>query len=90
MSPDSSQHSSADTTALPHRFHDLEDVVLLCDVPDKGLKSGEAGTIVHVFDIAQDAAEEASEAYYVEFTHEDGSTRALVAVTADQIRAEAP
>ena len=87
MSPDSSQRSSGDTGAT-RRFHDLEDVVLLCDVPDKGLKSGDAGTIVHVFGTASEAPEDASDAYYVEFIHEDGSTRALVAVTADQIRAE--
>ena len=83
MSPGSLQRSSVDGHQPPRRFHDLEDVVLLCDFPDKGLKSGDAGTIVHVFDTTD-------EAYYVEFVNDDGSARAMVAVKADQIRLEAP
>jgi hypothetical protein len=61
----------------PPRFRELEHVALLYDMPEKSLKRGEDGTIVHAFDDA--------EAYIVEFVNEDGSTRALVEVTTDQI-----
>ena len=61
----------------PSRYRDLECVQLSADLPDHGLKSGEVGTIVHVFDTA--------EAYLVEFVNEDGSTRALAELTPTQL-----
>ena len=51
----------------PGRYRDLESVQLRADLPDQGLKTGEVGTIVHVFDVA--------DAYLVEFVNDDGSTR---------------
>jgi hypothetical protein len=46
-------------------------------LPDHGLRTGEVGTIVHVFDTA--------DAYLVEFVNDDGSTRALAELTPRQI-----
>ena len=78
MSQDLRPHSSfGDSQRPPPRFRELEHVALLCDLPDEGLKCGEDGTIVHAF--------EDVEAYVIEFTNDDGSTRALVEVTTDQI-----
>jgi hypothetical protein len=78
MSRDLQPHTSLrDGRRPPPRFRELEHVALLCDIPDKSLKRGEDGTIVHAFDDA--------EAYVIEFVNEDGSTRALAEVTTDQI-----
>lgn len=62
--------------ALPS-FRGLQPVALRADLPRHGLAPGEAGTIVHVFAVPR--------TYLVEFTNEDGSTRALVEVEAAQI-----
>jgi hypothetical protein len=61
--------SSAPDRQPPRRYRDLESVQLRADLPEHGLKSGEVGTIVHVFDTA--------DAYLVEFVNDDGSTRVL-------------
>lgn len=62
----------------PRRYRDLEPVQLRADLPEHGLKSGEVGTVVHVFD--------AADAYLVEFLNEeDGSTRAEVELKPDQL-----
>jgi hypothetical protein len=53
-------------------------VELCADLPEHGLKRGERGTVVHVF--------ERSDAYLVEFVSPaDGSTRALAEVAPDQL-----
>jgi len=53
-------------------------VQLRRDLPEHGLKRGARGTVVHVF--------ESAEAYLVEFVSPiDGSTRALVELTPDQL-----
>jgi hypothetical protein len=53
-------------------------VRLRADLPEHGLKRGEPGTVVHVF--------ETTEAYLVEFVSPaDGSTRALAELTSDQL-----
>jgi hypothetical protein len=60
------------------RFRDLEAVRLVADLPEHGLKGGEVGTIVHVFETA--------DAYLVEFTNDgDGSTKALAELEPGQI-----
>lgn len=69
--------SGANDRQPPPRYRDLEPVRLRADVPEHGLKTGEVGTIVHVFDTA--------DAYLVEFAHGDGSTRALAELTPQQI-----
>ena len=69
--------SAASRRHPPSRYRDLECVQLSADLPDHGLKSGEVGTIVHVFDTA--------DAYLVEFVNEDGSTRALAELTPTQL-----
>lgn len=72
-------YADVDESRLPpRRYRELERVSLLVDVPEEGLKRGESGTIVHAMTVA--------EAYLVEFVNpEDGSTRALIDVTPDQI-----
>jgi Domain of unknown function (DUF4926) len=79
MSQGLQPHSSAASDRQPpRRYRDLECVQLRTDLPDHGLKSGEIGTIVHVFD--------AVDTYLVEFINdEDGSTRAEVELTPDQL-----
>ena len=69
--------SGADDPRPPRRYRDLECVQLRADLPDHGLKTGEVGTIVHVFDTA--------DAYLIEFVNDDGSTRALAELTPRQI-----
>lgn len=69
--------SGASDRQPPRRYRDLECVQLRADLPDHGLRTGEVGTIVHVFD--------AADAYLVEFVNEDGSTRALAELTPRQI-----
>jgi hypothetical protein len=69
--------SGADDRRPPRRYRDLECVQLRADLPGHGLKTGEVGTIVHVFDTA--------DAYLVEFVNDDGSTRALAELTPRQI-----
>jgi Domain of unknown function (DUF4926) len=60
------------------RYRSLERVELCADLPEHGLKRGEHGTVVHVFETA--------DAYLVEFVSPaDGSTRALAEVTPDQL-----
>jgi len=50
------------------RYHEHEIIRLLVDLPKLGLKKGEIGTIVFVFD-------KPNEAYEVEFVDKDGKTR---------------
>ena len=56
--------------------HDL--IVLTSDIPQKGLKSGDVGTIVHVHTDDQ--------AYVVEFTTLEGDTAAIATVLPSQAR----
>jgi hypothetical protein len=59
-------------------FRNLERVQLRRDLPEHGLKRGECGTVVQVF--------ESAEAYLVEFVSPaDGSTRALAELTSDEL-----
>lgn len=70
--------SAASERRAARRFRDLEAVRLVIDLPEHGLKGGEIGTVVHVFDTA--------DAYLVEFTNDgDGSTRATAELESGQI-----
>ena len=53
-------------------------VVLTEDVPRKGLKAGDVGTVVHIH--------AGGEAYEVEFICLDGQTVAVVTLKANQVR----
>ena len=78
MSQDLQPHSSFANKRPPLRLRELDRVALLCDLPENALRRGEAGTIVHVFDNAH--------ACLVEFVNpQDGSPRALVELTPDQL-----
>lgn len=55
--------------------HLLDVVALLSDVPAEGLLRGQVGTVVESLDGA----------YEVEFSDDDGTTYAQVALTADQL-----
>jgi hypothetical protein len=71
--------SVASESEARRAFRDLDYVELRCDLPEHGLTRGERGTVVHVFDDA--------DVYLVELVDpEDGSTRALVELTSEQLR----
>lgn len=53
-------------------------VVLNSDLPDSGLHAGDVGAIIHVH--------RQGTAYEVEFVDEDGTTVALLTLSADAIR----
>ena len=59
-----------------YRLKLLDLVVLKEDLPDRGLRRGNIGTIVEIFD---------DQAYEVEFIDEEGQTLALFALRDDQI-----
>ena len=58
-------------------FKLLDTVVLTRDVPDAGLRSGDLGAIVEVYE---------SNAFEVEFVVASGRTQALVTLSADDLR----
>ncbi len=62
------------------RFRLLETVVLNRDLPDRGLKKGDLGAIVHVYE--PDGVE-------VEFVSAAGRTEALVTLKESEVRAVA-
>lgn len=53
-------------------------VVLLKDVPEEGLKSGDVGTVVHIY--------RQGEAFEVEFMTLDGTTVAVITLPASYVR----
>ena len=53
-------------------------IVLLKDLPDEGLKTGDVGTVVHVY--------HNGEAFEVEFMTLDGGTVAVVTLPASSVR----
>ncbi len=61
----------------------LDTVVATVDVPDQHVLSGDLGAIVEVHS-------KPSLAYEVEFVNPDGSTRALLTLTPNQVRRLAP
>ena len=54
-------------------------IVLLKDLPEDGLQSGDVGTVVHIY--------RQGEAFEVEFMTLDGGTVAVVTLLSSQIRA---
>lgn len=61
----------------------LQVVYARAERPDLGVRRGECGTVVEVF-------EKPRRAYYVEFVAPDGRTRAEGAFTADELSAVPP
>ncbi|HUV86768.1 MAG TPA: DUF4926 domain-containing protein [bacterium] len=59
-------------------FKLLEPVVLVKDKPDFGLKTGDLGTVVEIYD---------DRAVEVEFVKTSGETLAVVTLSADDVRA---
>ncbi len=59
-------------------MEELERVVLTVDLPEYGLKIGNAGTVVHVYT--------ANPGYLVEFVTRSGETYAMPLVTPPQVR----
>jgi hypothetical protein len=59
-------------------IEELETVVLTRDIPSSGLKAGDVGTVVMVYNNG--------EAYDVEFLTLDGDTFALETLRADAVR----
>ena len=59
-------------------IHEHDCVVLTQDIPDDGLKAGDAGTVVHIH--------EGAVAYEVEFMTLTGLTVAVVTVLGSQLR----
>ena len=62
---------------MTERFHELETVVLLRDLPEAGLRSGDLGAIVLVF---------GEEALEVEFVTASGRTQALLTLPVNDVR----
>jgi hypothetical protein len=58
-------------------IRELDSVVLSCDLPERGLKSGDVGTVVLVHTEA---------GYEVEFMTLQGETVAVVSLIEDQLR----
>jgi len=63
-------------------IEELEDVILTCDLPAKGLARGDIGSVVLVH--------EGGKGYEVEFTTLDGETIAVVTLNAKQVRHSKP
>lgn len=63
-------------------LRELEEAVLLVDLPEKGLVKGDVGVVVHVY---RDGV-----AYEVEFMTKDGHTVAVETLEANQVRAVQP
>lgn len=64
------------------QLEELEEAVLLVDLPAKGLVRGDVGTVVHVYDDHV--------AYEVEFMTKDGNTIAVETLEAVQVRPVMP
>ncbi len=59
------------------RFRELDTVVLEHDLPQQGLRRGDLGAVMHVYD--PDALE-------VEFVRDSGRAEALVTLKVDEVR----
>lgn len=79
-SPRSTPSARRGRTAPPQGFELLQLVYVRRAYPDLGVRKGDSGTIVEVFD-------QPHRAYYVEFVNEDGTTRAEGAFTSDELAA---
>jgi len=59
-------------------IHELETIILSCDVEEYNLRSGDIGTAVHVYDN--------NAAYEVEFIARSGETLAVLTLTPEDVR----
>jgi hypothetical protein len=80
------RHYSATHYSIPGfqeaaMINDLDVVVLTADLPEKGLQTGDIGTVVYVH---------GDKGYTVEFMTLDGETVAVVFLTPEQVRAVHP
>lgn len=55
-------------------IHENDVIALLVDLPDSGLRRGDMGTVVHVFDTTEDHPR----GFMIEFVDQSGSTQALI------------
>lgn len=62
---------------MTERFRELDTVVLLRDLPEAGLRSGDIGTVIQVYSF---------EAFEVEFVTASGKTQALLTLSAGDVR----
>jgi hypothetical protein len=62
---------------MPHSFGEREPVVLVRDLPDVGLRTGDMGAVVHVY---------GPQAVEVEFVTAAGRTQALLTLDSDDVR----
>ncbi len=76
--PRALSHSSSSSPSRGRRFELLQVVRTRRAVPECGLRKGEIGTVVELFDAEEPA-------YLVEFADEHGRTRELAELTAEQI-----
>ena len=60
-------------------IHELDDVILACDLPEKSLTTGDVGTVVLVH--------QGGKGFEVEFVTLNGETLAVVTVLKNQVRA---
>lgn len=67
---------------MEKRLHDLEEAVLLVDLPANGLVRCDVGTVVHVYG--------EHTAYEVEFMTKDGNTIAFETLESAQVRPVMP
>lgn len=79
----SSRHQGRKDLAVDSALTLLETVIITANFPDEQVLAGDLGTIVEIYT-------DPSPAYEVEFVNPDGSTRALLTLTSDQIRKIAP
>lgn len=59
-------------------IHELDLVVLSCDLPDRGLRAGDVGTVVH--------SHRGGAGYEVDFATLSGEILAVVTLAADSVR----
>lgn len=57
----------------------LEQIVILIDVPEYDVRAGDLGTVVEIYETPSSALE-------IEFVNPDGTTRALLTVSPEQVR----
>ena len=59
------------------KFHELETVVLERDIPERGLRKGDLGAIVELYELDE---------FDVEFVRASGKTQALVTLRTNDVR----
>ena len=82
-SPHSTPSPRRGRSAPPQGFELLQVVYVRQAHPELGVRKGDSGTIVEVFD-------QPHRAYYVEFVNDDGTTRAEGAFTVSELAVSPP